>query len=48
MIFKMNSLADEQLINKLYQASNAGVKIKMIYVVCAALIAGSERLQREY
>ncbi|RYE10148.1 MAG: polyphosphate kinase 1, partial [Sphingobacteriales bacterium] len=26
MIFKMNSLADEQLITKLYQASNAGVK----------------------
>jgi len=30
MIFKMNSLADEQIIAKLYQASNAGVKIKLI------------------
>jgi polyphosphate kinase len=30
MILKMNSLADEQIIAKLYQASNAGVKIKMI------------------
>jgi polyphosphate kinase len=30
MILKMNSLADEELIAKLYQASNAGVKIKMI------------------
>src|ERR1700712_1294077 len=30
MIFKMNSLADEQVIEKLYHASNAGVKIKLI------------------
>ncbi|NCD71792.1 polyphosphate kinase 1 [Mucilaginibacter agri] len=30
MILKMNSLSDEQLINKLYQASNAGVKINLI------------------
>jgi polyphosphate kinase len=30
MILKMNSLADEQVIEKLYQASNAGVKIKLI------------------
>ena len=30
MILKMNSLADEGMINKLYAASNAGVKIKLI------------------
>ncbi|MFA6085288.1 polyphosphate kinase 1 [Mucilaginibacter sp.] len=40
MIFKMNSLADEQLIAKLYQASNAGVKIKMIIRGMCCLIAG--------
>ena len=40
MIFKMNSLADEQLIAKLYQASNAGVKIKMIIRGMCCLIPG--------
>jgi polyphosphate kinase len=40
MILKMNSLADEDLINKLYQASNAGVKIKMIIRGMCCLIAG--------
>lgn len=30
IILKMNSLADEQLVMKLYQASQAGVKIKII------------------
>ena len=40
MILKMNSLADEQLITKLYQASNAGVKIKMIIRGMCCLIAG--------
>jgi polyphosphate kinase len=30
IILKMNSLADEQTIKKLYDASNAGVKIKLI------------------
>ncbi|MDP9079556.1 MAG: polyphosphate kinase 1 [Bacteroidota bacterium] len=40
MILKMNSLADEQLINKLYQASNAGVKIQMIIRGMCCLIAG--------
>jgi polyphosphate kinase len=29
-IIKMNSLVDEKLVEKLYQASNAGVKIKII------------------
>ncbi|MGF7073016.1 polyphosphate kinase 1 [Mucilaginibacter sp. R-33] len=40
MILKMNSLADEDLISKLYQASNAGVKIKMIIRGMCCLIAG--------
>jgi polyphosphate kinase len=40
MILKMNSLADEDLINKLYQASNAGVKIKMIIRGMCCLVAG--------
>ncbi|MDB5005889.1 MAG: ppk [Mucilaginibacter sp.] len=40
MILKMNSLADEQLIAKLYQASNAGVKIQMIIRGMCCLIAG--------
>ena len=40
MILKMNSLADEQVIAKLYQASNAGVKIKMIIRGMCCLIPG--------
>lgn len=40
MILKMNSLADEQLIAKLYQANNAGVKIQMIIRGMCCLIAG--------
>ncbi|RYY37665.1 MAG: polyphosphate kinase 1 [Sphingobacteriaceae bacterium] len=40
MIFKMNSLADEQLIAKLYQASNAGVKIQLIVRGMCCLIPG--------
>jgi polyphosphate kinase len=42
MIFKMNSLADEQLISKLYQASNAGVKIKLIVRGMCCLIPGQK------
>ncbi|MEN0053928.1 MAG: polyphosphate kinase 1 [Mucilaginibacter sp.] len=40
MILKMNSLADEDVINKLYQASNAGVKIKMIIRGMCCLVPG--------
>jgi polyphosphate kinase len=40
MILKMNSLADESLINKLYQASNAGVRIKMIIRGMCCLVPG--------
>jgi polyphosphate kinase len=42
MILKMNSLADEQIIEKLYEASNAGVKIKMIIRGMCCLIAGEK------
>jgi len=40
MILKMNSLADEQLIAKLYQANNAGVKIQLVIRGMCCLIAG--------
>jgi len=40
MVLKMNSLADEQLITKLYQASNAGVKINMIVRGMCCLVPG--------
>ncbi|MCC8426131.1 polyphosphate kinase 1 [Mucilaginibacter sp. UR6-11] len=40
MILKMNSLADEQLIIKLYQASNAGVKIQLIVRGMCCLVPG--------
>ncbi|WP_317169253.1 hypothetical protein [Mucilaginibacter humi] len=40
MILKMNSLADEQLITKLYQASNAGVRIQLIVRGMCCLVPG--------
>lgn len=40
MILKVNSLSDEQIITKLYQASNAGVKIKLIVRGMCCLIPG--------
>ncbi|WP_295768676.1 polyphosphate kinase 1 [uncultured Mucilaginibacter sp.] len=42
MILKMNSLADEQIIAKLYEASNAGVKIRMLIRGMCCLIPGVE------
>jgi polyphosphate kinase len=40
MILKMNSLADEDLIMKLYEASNAGVKIELIVRGMCCLVPG--------
>lgn len=40
MVLKMNSLADEQLITKLYQASSAGVKIQLIIRGMCCLVPG--------
>lgn len=40
MILKMNSLADENLIARLYQASNAGVIIKLIVRGMCCLVPG--------
>ncbi|MEO5910302.1 MAG: polyphosphate kinase 1 [Pelobium sp.] len=42
MILKMNSLADEQTIKKLYDASNAGVVIKLIIRGMCCLVPGKE------
>ena len=40
MILKMNSLEDEQMMNKLVEASQAGVKIKMIVRGICCLVPG--------
>ncbi|MXV50676.1 polyphosphate kinase 1 [Pedobacter sp. HMF7647] len=40
MILKMNSLSDEDIIEKLYEASNAGVKIQMIVRGMCCLVPG--------
>jgi polyphosphate kinase len=40
MILKMNSLVDHEMISKLYEASQAGVKIKMIVRGVCSLVTG--------
>jgi len=40
LIFKVNSLADEGIVEKLYEASNAGVKVKLIVRGICCLIPG--------
>jgi polyphosphate kinase len=40
LIFKVNSLADEGFIEKLYDASNAGVKVKLIIRGICCLVPG--------
>ncbi|MBK8346552.1 MAG: polyphosphate kinase 1 [Saprospiraceae bacterium] len=42
MILKMNSLQDEEMINYLYDASNAGVKIKLIIRGICCLVPGQK------
>jgi polyphosphate kinase len=44
IILKMNSLEDERLIRKLYEASQAGVKIQMIIRGICCLVPGVEGL----
>ncbi|MEE9429681.1 MAG: polyphosphate kinase 1 [Melioribacteraceae bacterium] len=43
IILKMNSLEDRKMINKLYEASNAGVKIKIIVRGICCLVPGVAR-----
>ncbi|MCD4665327.1 MAG: polyphosphate kinase 1 [Bacteroidales bacterium] len=43
-IFKLNSLVDKKMVRKLYQASKAGVKIKMIVRGICVLIPGIKEL----
>ena len=40
LIFKVNSLADEGIVEKLYEASNAGVKVKLIVRGICCLVPG--------
>lgn len=44
MFLKMNNLVDEEIINKLYEAGNAGVKIRLIVRSICSLIAGKPGL----
>ncbi len=44
IILKLNSLVDSNLINKLYQASKAGVKVKLIIRGICSLVPGVEGL----
>ncbi len=44
IIIKMNSLQDEEIINYLYEASKAGVKIKMIIRGICCLVPGQKGL----
>lgn len=42
IVLKMNSLTDEEVISKLYDASNAGVKIRLIIRGMCCLVPGVE------
>jgi polyphosphate kinase len=44
IILKMNSLVDREMIRHLYEASQAGVKIKLIVRGICSLVSGSEGL----
>ena len=47
MVLKMNSLEDHKMIKKLYQASNAGVKITIIVRGICCLIPGVEGMSKK-
>ena len=40
MILKVNNLVDFEVINKLYEASNAGVKVKLIVRSMCSIVSG--------
>lgn len=44
LFFKMNSLTDPEIISKLYEASDAGVKVRLIIRSICSLIPGAEGL----
>ena len=44
LFFKLNNLVDKEIIKKLYEASNAGVKIKLIVRGICSLVPGVEGL----
>ncbi|MCC6289991.1 MAG: polyphosphate kinase 1 [Chitinophagaceae bacterium] len=44
---KMNSLADEQLINKLYEAAIAGVEIKMVVRGICCMLTENKKFKKE-
>ena len=44
LFFKLNNLVDTEIIKKLYEASNAGVKIKLIVRGICSLVPGVEGL----
>ena len=44
IIFKINSITDKDIIDKLYEASNAGVKIKLIVRSMCCLVPGVENM----
>lgn len=44
IFLKMNSLEDEAMINKLYEASNAGVKIRIIVRGICCLVPGVKKM----
>lgn len=44
LFFKINNLVDKEIIKKLYEASNAGVKVKLIVRGICSLVPGVEGL----
>ncbi len=44
LFFKLNNLVDKEIIKKLYEASNAGVKVKLIVRGICSLVPGVEGL----
>lgn len=47
MVLKMNSLEDREMIRKIYEASNAGVKVRIIVRGICCLIPGVEGMSKK-